>query len=211
MTQLLHLDSSAAHETSVSRMLGRELVVGWSRREPGALLTYRDLDAEPLAFVNDTWVSAAFSPPQDHDHRLAFALQRSEQLIGELEAADVLVIGAPMYNLGIPASLKAWVDQVVRVGRTFGYDGPNPVGLVTGKRAIILATSGGDAVTYAAHGMDFRTPYLRAILAFIGITDVDVLTVIDTAGGAPDLATARAELDALLDKHTAAALVPAQG
>jgi FMN-dependent NADH-azoreductase len=210
MTHLLHLDSSAAHDASISRQLGRELVLGWSRRDPAMVLTYRDLDAEPLPFVSDTWVSAAFSPPEAHDHRLSFALQRSEQLIAELMAADVLVLGAPMYNLGIPASLKAWIDQVVRVGRTFGYDGPTPVGLVHGKRAIVLATSGGDAVRYADAGMDFRTPYLRTILAFIGITDVEVLTVCDTMGGGADLDAARVELDALLDRQVTPALVPAQ-
>ena len=144
----------------------------------------------------------------DHDHRLAFALARSEQLIGEVEAADVLVIGAPMYNLGIPASLKAWVDQVVRVGRTFDYDGPAPVGLLHGKRAVVLATCGGDGERLAAAGLDFRTPYLRAVLAFVGITDVEVVTVNGTAGGAHrDVQTAAARarlLDVLERSHCAA-------
>ena len=206
MTHLLHLDSSASRD-SHSRSLGRYLVDGWVRRDPSTLLSYRDLDADPLEFVSDSWVTAAFSPPEQRDPH---ALTRSEQLISEVEAADVLVIGAPMYNLGVPASLKAWIDQVVRVGRTFGYDGPTPVGLLHGKKAIVLATSGGDAHAYAAAGMDFRTPYLRAILAFIGIVDVDVVTLVGTASGAPDLATAQLEIDALLDVVVTPDLVPTQ-
>lgn len=210
MTSLLHLDSSARGTTSVSRVLGRELVLGWSRRDPSAVLTYRDLDAEPLPFVSDSWVSAAYSPVEQRDHTLAFALSRSESLIAELEAADVLIIGAPMYNLGIPASLKAWVDQVVRVGRTFGYDGPTPVGLVHGKRAIVLATSGGDSLALEQAGLDFRTSYLRAILGFIGIVDVEFVTVNGTSAGEVDLTPARAELQELLDRHVVGALIGAQ-
>ena len=199
-THLLHLDSAAPSPASVSRLLGRELVVGWARRDPGMALTYRDLVAEPLEVVSSSWVSAAFATPEQRTPDSAFALNRSDALIAELEAADVLVIGAPMYNFGIPASLKAWVDQVVRVGRTFVYEGRRPVGTVHGKRAIIVATSGGDADYYASLGLDFRTSYLKAILGFIGITDVEVLTVIDTMHG-PDLDRARADVDALLDRQ----------
>lgn len=205
MTHVLQLDSSARVEGSVSRQLARELVLAWSRQDPDMRLTYRDLDAEPLPFVNDSWVGAAFSPQDALDHRQRFALARSEQLIGELEAADVLLIGAPMYNFGIPASLKAWIDQVVRVGRTFGYEGPVPVGLVHGKRAVVIATSGGDALAYEQAGLDFRSSYLRTVLGFIGISDVAVVTVIGTSGGAPDLDAARSELLTLV-----ASPVPAQ-
>lgn len=210
-THLLHLDSSARNATSVSRQIGRELVLEWSRRDPGAVLTYRDLDAEPLPFVDDTWVSAAFTPAEHHDDTLTFALSRSEQLIAELEAADVLIIGAPMYNFGIPASLKAWIDQVVRLGRTFGYDGPMPVGLLHGKRAIVVATSGGDALQYEAAGLDFRTSYLRAILAFIGITEMDVITVTGTMWREVDMAEVRPQIADLLDRHVAPALAAVDG
>jgi FMN-dependent NADH-azoreductase len=207
-THLLHLDSSARGGTSLSRRLGRELVKAWSARDREMVLTYRDLDAEPLPFVNDTWVSAAFSPVGQLDEDLALALDRSNELIAELYAADVLVIGAPMYNFGIPAALKAWIDQVVRLGVTFGYEGPVPVGLVKGKRAIVLATAGGDADYYASVGLDFRTSYLRAILGFIGITEIDVVTVNNTAQGT-DLAKPLAEIDALLGKHLAVTTQPA--
>jgi len=203
MTHVLHLDSSAADD-SVSRRLGRDLVLAWSRHDPAMTLTYRDLNAEPLPFVSATWVTAAFSPDPARDHALTFALARSEQLIQELEAADVLLVGAPMYNLGIPASLKAWIDQIVRVGRTFGYDGPRPIGLLRGKRAVIVATSGGDARAYEQAGMDFRTSYLRTILAYIGIEQVDVVTVTGTLTGPVDVEPARRELEALIDAQVPA-------
>lgn len=209
MTHVLHLDSSARGATSYSRVLGRELVLEWSRRDSGMRLSYRDLDAEPLPFVNDTWVSAAFSPADTHDHTHSFALSRSEALIAELEAADVLVIGAPMYNFGIPAALKAWIDQVVRLGRTFTYEAGIPVGLVHGKRAIIVATAGGDALRYEAMGLDFRTSYLRAILGFIGITEVDVVNLVGTMAPTVDLTDARAQIAALLDRVAAPAAAPA--
>jgi FMN-dependent NADH-azoreductase len=203
----LHLDSSAQRELSCSRQLGRELVDGWLQRDPDTVVSYRDLNSEPLSFVNDTWVAAAFGPPAT-DYQQSFALARSDALIRELEAADVLIIGAPMYNLGIPASLKAWIDQVARVNRTFVYgEGQNPpIGLLAGRRAIIIGTSGGDAVRYAEYGMDFRTPYLRTILGFVGITDVDFVIVCDTMSGNPDLETARAEIARLLDTHTGVSL-----
>lgn len=209
---MLHLDSSARSLGSVSRVLGEELLLAWSAREPGLVVTYRDLNAEPLGFVTDSWVAAAFSPSQTHDRGRQFALSRSEQLIGELEAADVLLVGAPMYNFGIPAALKAWVDQIVRLGRTFGYNGPEPVGLVHGKRAVVLATSGGDALRYEQLGLDFRTSYLRAILAFIGITQLDVVAVVDTVSDV-DLSRARAQVDGLVtdlsgDRGAAPVVVP---
>ncbi len=203
-THLLHLDSSARGGSSLSRQLGRELVLSWQRRDPRAGLTYRDLDAQPLPFVSDTWVAAAFSRFDQRDEAYAAALSGSDSLIAELEAADVLVIGAPMYNFGIPASLKAWIDQVVRLGRTFGYDGPNPVGLLHGKRAIVLATSGGDASAYEAMGLDFRTSYLRVILGFIGITAFEVVTLPDTASPAVDLSHAHERMELLLDAHIGA-------
>ncbi len=206
-TSILHLDSSASGAGSFSRRLGRELVLGWLGREPEAAVTYRDLNAEPLPFVNDTWVSAAFSPVEKHDHTHTFSLSRSEALIREVEAADVLVIGAPMYNFGIPAALKAWIDQIVRVGRTFLYT-PTPVGLVTGKRAIVLATSGGDALRYEQMGLDFRTGYLRSILGFIGITDIDVVTLVDTMTGPVDMGDPRARIEEVLDRRVPRAVAP---
>jgi FMN-dependent NADH-azoreductase len=200
-TRLLHLDSSARGGSSFSRRLSREFVQEWLRREPEAVVTYRDLALEPMPYVTESWVTAAFTPVNQQDEASLTALAQSELLIAELEAADVLVIGAPMYNFGIPASLKAWIDQVVRIGRTFGYDGPSPIGLLHGKRAVVLATSGGDAPTYEQLGLDFRTSYLRAILGFIGISQVDVVSQSSTVAPEVDLSRASEQISALLDAH----------
>jgi FMN-dependent NADH-azoreductase len=202
-THLLHIDSSARSATSLSRELGRNLVMAWSQRDPGAVLTYRDLDADPVPYVDEAWVTAAFTPADRRDADQELTLSRSNALIAELEAADVLVIGAPMYNFGIPAALKAWIDQVVRIGRTFGYDGPRAVGLLEGKRAVIVATAGGDADGYEGPELDFRTSYLRAILGFIGITDVEVIAVVGTLRSM-DVTDARLQIADLLDRQVGA-------
>lgn len=195
MTTVLHVDSSARREGSVTRQLGQELLTDWRSRDPDLDVAYRDLSDTPPSLVDARWVKAALGRDPSADRS---CLAESEALIAELEAADVLLLGVPMYNFGVPAVLKAWLDQVVRQGRTFGYDGPRPVGLVVGVRAVILASSGGDALAYEHAGLDFRTSYLRAILGFLGMTDVRVLSVLSTAGGAPDLAPARRLFDAAI-------------
>jgi FMN-dependent NADH-azoreductase len=175
--RLLHLDSSArsAHAAvpSATRTLSAALVSAIAGGNPGVSVDYRDLDAEPLPFVSQAWVNAAFGIETDD----LSSLRHSEELIAELEAADLIVIGAPMYNYGIPASLKAWIDQVVRLGRTFDYlaDG-RPVGLLHGKRVVIVRSSGSDPAMLTTYGVDFHTPYLTAILAWVGITDVEVVS-----------------------------------
>lgn len=212
MAHLLHLDSSARGTFSMSRQLGRELVESWLVAHPEDTVTYRDLDAQPLPFVSDSWVAAAFTPEEVRDEAQQAALDLSEQLLAELRSADVLVVGAPMYNFGIPAALKAWVDQVVRLGQTFVY-GPDgrPVGVVQGKRAIVLGTSGTDADVLRQAGLDFRTGYLRAILGFIGITDVESVEHFGTneADIAASLAVARSQIADLVVGVDSTA-VPAQ-
>ena len=173
--RLLHLDSSAraadATPPSSTRLLSAALVAAIAGANPEVVVTYRDLDAEPLPFVDQAWVDQAFGVTTDN---LA-ALAHSEELIAEVEAADVIVIGAPMYNFGVPASLKAWIDQIARVGRTFHYTERGAEGLLGGKRVIVVRSSGTDPAILAAAGVDFHTPYLRAILGFLGITDVEVV------------------------------------
>ena len=174
--RLLHLDSSAraavSAQPSATRTLSAALVSAIVSGNPGVEVTYRDLDAEPLPFVSQAWVNAAFGIETVD----LSALGHSEELIAEVEAADLIVLGAPMYNFGIPASLKAWIDQVVRVGRTFHYlpDG-RPEGLLRGKRVVVVRSSGSDPEMLRTYGVDFHTPYLRAILAWVGITDVEVV------------------------------------
>ncbi|MGL5857594.1 MAG: FMN-dependent NADH-azoreductase [Angustibacter sp.] len=175
MTRLLHLDSSARSDTSSTRRLGRELVDGWLAAVPGSTAAYRDLHVEAVPYITETWLSAVYSDPQQHDPSMRFALSRSDTLIGELEQADVLVIGAPMYNFGVPASLKAWIDQVARADRTFSF-GPNgPTGLLRGKRAVVVSSSGSAPQDLAAASLDHLEPYLQALLGFVGIQDFVVI------------------------------------
>ncbi len=135
----------------------------------------RDLTRENLPFVNDTMVGAYFTEEDERSDEQRRALAISDRLVAELEAADVIIVGAPIYNFGAPAALKAWVDLVARAGKTFRYiSGQGPVGLLKGKKAMIVSASGGTPIGSAA---DFLTPWLTQVLEFMGIADVDVVTV----------------------------------
>jgi FMN-dependent NADH-azoreductase len=168
--QILRIDASARRAGSVTRSLADETLdhlTGLS----AANLTRRDVSGG-IPFVDDDWVAANFTPVDDrtatHRELLAF----SDSLVDELKAADTVLIATPIYNFGIPATLKAWVDMICRVGLTFRYTEDGPVGLLEGKRAIILVASGGTTV---GSPIDFATPYLKQALKFIGITDVTII------------------------------------
>ncbi len=199
MATLLHLDSSARTGASHSRLLTREFVDAWLSAHPGDSVTYRDLAHEALPFLTEGWVTAAFSSPDTHDTALRFALSRSDALVDELLAADLVVIGAPVYNFSVPAALKAWIDQVARAGRTFAYSESGPRGLLTGKRVVVVATSGSGPEALAAMGVDHHAAYLRGVLGFLGIDQVEIVS---QWGATPDvtertLAVARARLRTL--------------
>ncbi|TMM52951.1 FMN-dependent NADH-azoreductase [Sulfitobacter sabulilitoris] len=163
---ILHIDSSARTEGSVSRDLTASIVV-----KLGGDVIRRDLK-DGLPQVSETWIGANFTPAADRTPEQAEALALSDTLIDELKRADTIVIGAPMYNFTITGALKAWVDLVCRAGETFNYTENGPVGLLNGKRAVIAVTTGGVPV---GSDMDHLTGYLRQIMGFIGITDVDVV------------------------------------
>ena len=170
MTRILRIDSSARAAGSVSRDLADRL----SRRLAGreGEITVRDLAAAPPAFVQEAWVGANFTDPAERSEAQIAELAASETLVEELEAADQIVIAAPIYNFSIPASLKAWIDLVARARRTFRYTEAGPEGLLKGKTAWLVVASGGTALDSE---IDFATPYLRFILGFIGITDVRII------------------------------------
>lgn len=169
---ILRIDSSMRHDGSRSRRLTDQIVDRLTAAAPGAQVTVRDLAASPVNFVDETWIGANFTPPEDRTAEQKAALAPSEALIGELRAADTIVIGVPVYNFSIPAALKAWIDLVARARETFRYSEAGPVGLLEGKRAILVFTSGGVA---EGSETDFATPYLRFMLRFIGITDVEIV------------------------------------
>ncbi|WP_306046856.1 FMN-dependent NADH-azoreductase [Nioella sp. MMSF_3534] len=165
---ILRIDASARRDGSVSRDLSDRIIA----RFPEATVTTRDL-ARGLPLIDETWVGANFTPEADRSPEQRETLALSDELIAELKDADTLVIGLPIYNFGVPATLKAWVDLVARAGVTFRYSEAGPEGLMTGKRAIVAVASGG---TEAGSEIDFATGYIRHVLGFIGITDVTFVT-----------------------------------
>ena len=164
---ILRIDASARKEGSVSRDLNDKVIDRFASADEVSV-TRRDL-TEPLPFLDGDWIGANFTPADDRTDTQREKLALSDELIEEIKAADVVLIGLPIYNFGVPAALKAWIDLVARAGVTFRYTESGPVGLLTGKRAIITVASGG---TEAGSDIDFATPYIRHALKFIGITDV---------------------------------------
>lgn len=164
MTHVLRIDASARHAGSVSRELNDTIL----NRLNADTVTIRDL-SQPLPQIDEAWIAANFTPEGDRTDTQRATLSLSDNLVSEIEAADILVIGMPIYNFGVPAALKAWIDLVARAGRTFHYTADGPVGLLKGKRAIVAVTSGG---TEAGSNIDFATGHMAQVLQFIGITDV---------------------------------------
>ena len=177
MAQLLRIDSSPRGDRSVSRSLTQDFVTEWQSKHPDGEVTYRDLGHNPPSFVTENSIAAAFSAPSSHTPEQAAAIQESNQLVDEFLTADYYVIGVPMYNFSIPAVMKAYIDQIVRVGRTFAIDENGYKGLVQGKQLLIIASQGGDySEGSPAQSYDMQIPYLKLILGFMGITDVAVVT-----------------------------------
>ena len=194
MPTLLHLDASPL-ETSISRELAREFVATWKTAHRNGTILYRDLAALTPAPITQAWVHATYTPQDARTAEQKALLAHSEELIQELESADEIVIGIPMHNFSIPSTLKLWLDQVVRGGRTFSYGADGVKGLLEGRKATLLVASGG---VYApgspAAGMNFIDPYMKTILGFIGIADVRTVAV----GGASQLASGTVDRATLL-------------
>ena len=165
--KILRIDSSAKHQGSVSSELLDRI-----EARLGGDVTRRDVGHELLPVITGTWVAANVTPADDRSPEQREALAQSDALIAELKAADVLLIALPTYNFTVPAALKAWIDLVCRAGVTFQYTESGPVGLLEGKRAIVAMASGGTA---QGSEIDFGSPYIRHILNFIGIADVQVV------------------------------------
>jgi FMN-dependent NADH-azoreductase len=170
--KLLRIDSSA-RRNSVSRQLTAKFVEHWRKENLEGEVIERDLVATALPHITDEWVQAAHSDPASLTTEQKLVLASSDALIEELRQADEIVIGAPMYNFTIPAPLKAWIDQVVRVGKTVLYRESGPEGLLKGKRVYVITSRGGGyRPGTPTDRFDYQEPYLRHILAFIGLTEV---------------------------------------
>jgi FMN-dependent NADH-azoreductase len=172
MTSLLAIDSSPRYELSTSRKLTSLFVEKWRAAHPGGEVVERDLVKTTLPFVDLPWIGGAFTPPEQHSPESAAAIKISNNLVAELQAADRIIIGTPMYNFTIPAVLKAYIDHVVRVGVTV----VDNVGQLTGKKATVILASGGDfSPGSPIEGYDHASSYLRQVLGFIGITDLEIV------------------------------------
>ncbi|MBL0419948.1 NAD(P)H-dependent oxidoreductase [Ramlibacter sp. AW1] len=203
--KLLHIDSSALGSQSVSRQLTRDIVSQWRAAHPGATVEYLDLaadapshlDANSLGFRLGT-AAAELSEVQRREN------ERSERLVSQFLAADVVVVGAPMYNFAIPTQLKAWIDRVAQAGRTFRYTDKGPQGLAGGKTVIVASSRGGAyAGTPIEAVLDHQESYLKAVFGFFGITDVRIVRAegvsMGEAAKADALAQARVQIRSLTD------------
>jgi FMN-dependent NADH-azoreductase len=192
MPKLLVVETSPRGDHSISRQMTRRFVEDWCAAHPSGEIFERDLAETDLQFVTPEWLQAYFTPPEQHSPAMRSALQLSDDLVTELLAADHIVIGTPVYNYNVPASLKAWVDHIVRKGRTLGFDGR---GLVSGKKATVLLASGGIYTEGSPiRNRDIATAYLQLILNVIGITDVTFVS----GGGAKVVDLGELTMDAFL-------------
>ncbi len=183
MPTLLHINSLSL-EGSISRELTAAYVEAWKTANPTGTVTSRSLSSEEIEPINKPWIIAAYTPEENLTPEQKEVLAQSEKYIDELQAADELVIGAGMHNFGVPASLKLWIDQISRRGKTFSYDSNGPKGLLKAKKATILISTGGVYSADSPMGaMDFVEPYLRAVFGFLGIKDLRVVTASGASTG----------------------------
>lgn len=214
MTTILRIDSSSrpsepagGAEGSFSRALADAVVAKLTSERSGARIVARDLVADPIGPVADDTIKGYYTPPEAMTPNLRAATAQSDALIAELMAADAIVISAPIYNFAVPSALKAWIDQIVRIGHTFSYEDGQFGGLVADKPTYLVLSYG--APGYAPGGpletFDFLRPYLVSLMNFIGLTSVEVVAVEGTT--APDaaerLAAAKAEIGARLTSAAA--------
>ena len=199
MTHILHLDASARGAASHSRQISGEFVQAWLQAHPGDTVTHRDLGHQAIPHVSEEFIGAMSTPAEARTPGQAEALKLSDELTGELQAADVYVFGIPMYNLSIPSVFKAYIDRIARVGVTFS---PSYEGLLKNKKAIFVTSRGGGGYGpgEARETYNFEDPYLRAIFNFVGVTDHTYIHVNNTLRGdevASSVAAAREQIKTL--------------
>lgn len=167
--KILQINSSARAENSHSTRLATTLVERLRAAQPQATLTVRDLGRTPHPMLDEAALQALFSPAEQRTPEQAARVAQDDALIAEIQAAEVVVLGVPMYNFGVPAQLKNWIDAISRAQVTFRYTANGPEGLLTGKKVYIALTRGG---LYRNTPNDSQTPYLQTFFGFLGMTDV---------------------------------------
>ncbi|WP_261553473.1 FMN-dependent NADH-azoreductase [Frankia tisae] len=176
MSNLLHVDASLAQEGSTSRSLAATFIDAWSTAHPEGTVTYRDLALTPPPHLDWATLSAGFTPSEQHTPEQTEGVKLREELIAELETTDELLLSLPMYNYSVPSTFKAWVDQVILVGRTVRQ--PPEESVLTGRRVTVIATQGGSyAVGTPKEGWDHQLPFIAHVLESLGATDVELVRV----------------------------------
>lgn len=181
MTVLLRVDASARLERSITRQLTERFIEGWRSSEPGVQVLPRDIGRNPPSIVTEAWISAGFLPPEQRTQEMKDMLAESMTLIDEVRRADVIVIGSPLYNYGLPGALKAWIDQIIRIGETFSFDlgrGDFPIqSTLSGKTLVVLSSRGefGFEPGGIRDGWNHMSPHLRTIATrLLGIAETDI-------------------------------------
>jgi len=185
MANILHIDSSPRGDRSQSRTLTKEFITAWKASHPQDTVTYRDVGRHPVPHVDEAWIAAAFTPPENYTPELQAAIKVSNDLVDEFLTADYYVFGIPMYNFGVPSTFKAYIDQIVRVGRTFTMTSDGAFeGLVNNKKMLIITARGGSFPPGTPMAeFDFQEPYLRTVFGFLGITDIRFIHAENLNGG----------------------------
>ena len=206
MKTLLQIRSSIFSNGGQSSRLAERFVARWRASNPGGRVIVRDLAKEPVPHLDAARFGAFLAKPEERTPAQQAVVDYSDALIGELKRADVVVLGLPMYNFGVPSTLKAYFDHVARVGETFKYTEKGPVGLLTGKKVYVFAARGG---MYAGTPNDTQTPFVCTFLSFIGMSDIEFVyaegLAISEASKQQSLARAEAAIDALAEPELAAA------
>ena len=195
MKKILVVQSSARQEGSLTREYTAQLVRQIEAANPGSWVVTRDLGAEPVPHLDATLLGGWMKPADEQTEAEKAASALSNQLVDELLASDIVMIGSSMYNFGITSTLKAWFDHVLRAGRTFKYTEAGPVGLTPDRKVYVVTARGG---RYVGSPLDFQEPYVRQLLGFIGITDVEFVNVEGQSMGPEEAAKGRAEADEVL-------------
>lgn len=175
MKNLLAISSSPGLSHSNSRNLLENFSQVFSHKIDGAQVSSRDLGQQPVPHLDEATIAAFYTPVDQRSEEQNRVLELSDSLIDELEAADVVAIAAPMHNFSIPSGLKSYIDHVARVGRTFQYGENGPEGLLSGKKVFVLTSRGGNYSQAPLSAFDHQEPYLRTVLAFIGLNDVEFI------------------------------------
>ena len=181
MKKILHIISSPRGDASLSIKLGNAVVEKIQTAYPGSTLKETNLVNQQFPHLEEAHIASFYTPAENRTPENLVAIKHSEDAISEIQDADIIVIGVPIYNFNIHSTLKAWIDHIVRRGVTFKYDENGPQGLLSGKKVYLALASGGVFSEGPMAGFDFAVPYLKHMLGFIGLTDITVFRVEGTS------------------------------